>query len=105
MAEDKKVKDSVILNLRKISNICDFFVILSGTSATHIRAIADGIIEGLSKEGVRKSHFEGYAQAKWIVLDYTSVIVHIFDEETRNFYALEHLWADASKILPKKEKK
>jgi len=98
LAQDKKAVDITALDLRKTANFCDFFVILTGTSATHIKSIADGINEGLRKEGVRTHHAEGYRESKWVVLDYFSVIVHIFDEETRLFYDLEHLWSDARRL-------
>ncbi|MFH2137200.1 MAG: ribosome silencing factor [Candidatus Omnitrophota bacterium] len=93
LAADKKASDIVILDLRKVLNFCDFFVIVTGTSKIHNKAIADGIFDGLRQEKEQVGHREGYAQAAWIVLDCSSVIVHVFDEETRNFYDLEHLWA------------
>ncbi|MFH1093798.1 MAG: ribosome silencing factor [Candidatus Omnitrophota bacterium] len=98
LAVDKKAVDITALDLRKAANFCDFFVIITGTSATHIKSIADGINEGLRKDGMGVHHAEGYREAKWVVLDYFSVIVHIFDEETRFFYDLEHLWSDAPKL-------
>lgn len=104
-AQRIKALNSVVLDLRKISNFCDYFVILTGTSKTHIKSIADGINEGLRKEGIRINHAEGYEYSKWIILDYSSVIVHIFDEQTRNFYDLEHLWADAPNVLTKTKRK
>lgn len=104
-AKEKKSLYSVVLDLRKIANFCDFFVILTGTSKPHIRAIADGINEGLSGQGVKAHHCEGYHESKWVVLDYADVIVHIFDNETRSFYDLEHLWADAPKVGHNKKRK
>ncbi len=104
-AEERKALNAVVLDLRKISNFCDFFVILTGTAKTHIQAIADGITGGLLKHGLHKSHREGYHEAKWLVLDYVSIIVHIFDEETRDFYDLEHLWSDAPHVLKKPRKR
>ncbi|MCG2712020.1 MAG: ribosome silencing factor [Candidatus Omnitrophica bacterium] len=98
LAKDRKAVDITALDLRKVANFCDFFVIITGTSATHIKSIADGINEGLRKDGLGKHHAEGYQESKWVVLDYFSVIVHIFDEETRFFYDLEYLWSDAPKL-------
>ena len=103
IAQDHKAIDPVVLDLRKVSNFCDFFVVLTGTSHPHIRAIADGIKAGLKKQGIRNIHLEGYRQSRWIVLDYASVIVHIFDEESRYYYDLEHLWADAKVVKLKKQ--
>ena len=103
-AQEKKAIDPVVLDVRKISNFCDFFVIITGTSQTHMQAIADGIKQGMRALGVISHHKEGYNDARWIVLDYSSVIVHIFDGETRSFYDLEHLWGDAA-VLKLKQKK
>lgn len=104
LAQDKKAVDIIALDLRKTANFCDFFVIMTGTSGTHIKSIADGINQGLRKGGFGTHHAEGYRQSKWVVLDYLSVIVHIFDEEARGFYDLEHLWADAPKLRIKLNK-
>jgi len=93
-----KALDTVILDLRKVSNFCDFFVILTGTSQTHIRSIADGINKEMHKYRLQNYHLEGYRESRWVVLDYSRVVVHIFDEETRNFYNLERLWADAPRL-------
>ncbi|MBU4304669.1 MAG: ribosome silencing factor [Candidatus Omnitrophica bacterium] len=101
IAEEKKVVEPVILDVRKISTFCDFFVIVTGTSQMHIRSIADAIEEEMKKEGVRCNHREGDYASRWVVLDYASVVVHIFDEEMRSFYDLEHLWADASRLSKK----
>ncbi|MCP4649432.1 MAG: ribosome silencing factor [PVC group bacterium] len=98
LADDKKALNTVVLDLRNFSSFCDFFVIASGTSTTHNKAIADGITKKMREEKTRASHREGYAEATWIVLDYNSVIVHIFNEENRNFYDLEHLWGDAVQL-------
>ena len=102
LAMDKKAIDVVALDLRKTANFCDYFVILTGTSTTHIKSIADGINDGLRKVGMRTHHAEGYRESKWVVLDHFSVIVHIFDEDTRFFYDLENLWSDAPKLKLKK---
>jgi len=104
-AREKKSLYPVVLDLRKVANFCDFFIILTGTSRPHIKAIADGINEGLSGQGMKFHHCEGYNESKWVVLDYADVIVHIFDDETRSFYDLEHLWADAPKVIQNRKKK
>ena len=75
--------------------IADFFVICSGTSNIHIRAIADGIMEALEKVGHRQKALEGYSEASWILLDYGDVIAHIMSEDQRDFYKLERLWSSA----------
>ena len=94
-ADSKKAADIVILDLRKLTYITDYFVICSGSSTTQISAIADGIGQ---KAGIHPSHIEGQAEASWVLMDYGDVVVHIFDEQTRAHYALEKLWGDAARI-------
>ena len=93
-ASDKKALDIVILDMRKIPSVCDYFVIASGSSTTQVRAISDNIIEKLRDKGERVWHKEGEREALWILLDYGDVVVHIFYEDTRRFYELERLWGD-----------
>jgi len=95
LALDKKATDVKILDLRKLSTICDFFVICSASVEIHAKAIADSIIENLEKKGIRAWHHEGYQANRWILLDYVDVVVHIFLNEVRDFYELEKLWGDA----------
>lgn len=95
LALDKKATDVKILDLRKLSTICDFFVICSASVEIHAKAIADSIIENLEKKGIRAWHHEGYQACRWILLDYVDVVVHIFLNEVREFYELEKLWGDA----------
>jgi len=91
----KKASDVAILDLRKITTMTDFFVICSGDSDTQVKAIADAVMEGMEKKGVRAWHNEGYTALNWVLLDYVDVVVHIFHKNTRNFYNLERLWGDA----------
>lgn len=95
--EDKKGIDVEVLNLSGISSVTDAFVIASGSSTPHIKALSDYVEEGLSEKGFDPLRIEGYNSAKWILLDYGDVLVHIFSEEARKFYSLEWLWADAPK--------
>jgi len=95
LALSKKAQDVVILDLRGLSAVTDFFVICSGLSDTHVRAIADAVEEGLKREGSRKWHVEGYSHRRWVLLDYVDVVVHVFHHKTREFYLLERLWGDA----------
>jgi ribosome-associated protein len=91
-AEDKKANYITALELRGKTLIADFFIICSGTSNIHIRAIADGIIEAMEKYGIRQRRIEGYSEATWVLLDYGDIIVHVMSEEQRSFYGLETLW-------------
>ncbi len=97
-ALDKKAKDVVILELRDLSIITDYFVICSGESSTQVRSIADNVEEKLRRESIRPSGIEGYNLSQWILMDYGDVIVHVFEEGTRAFYELEKLWLDAPRI-------
>jgi len=94
--------------MRKASNLCDYFFICSANSTRQAKAIADGIIEALKEKNIRPLHSEGYDEGRWVLLDYNSVIAHIFCNETRSFYKLERLWGDAPRIdfsKPKKRKR
>lgn len=97
-ALDKKAKDVVVLDMKGLTDMTDYFVICSGTSDVQIRAIAKEIDESLTKKKIKIHHIEGYKEATWIVIDLFDVVVHIFHEETRRFYDLESLWADAKVI-------
>jgi len=99
LALDKQAEDPLILDVRGLSSITDFFVICSGTSIRHTRTIADTVSRQMKKSlKLPGSHIEGMQAGSWIVIDYIDVIVHIFDEETRQIYQLEKLWGDAEKI-------
>jgi len=99
IAEDKKAEDIVMLDIRGLSIIADYFVICSGTSERQVRAIANDIDEQLGKQGTEPLHIEGLADARWVLLDYNTVIVHIFDPVTREYYRLDKLWAEAPRVL------
>ncbi|MBE0647322.1 MAG: ribosome silencing factor [Bacteroidales bacterium] len=95
---DKKAKDPVVLRFPKnYAAVCDAFVICHGTSRTQIEAIADAVVVEVKKEcGDSPWHKEGFENAEWILIDYFSVVVHIFQDTRRNFYNLEQLWGDAN---------
>ncbi len=95
LALQKKGEDIQIFDLRQLTDVADFFVLVTGGSELHVKAIADFIEDELEKEGIRLYHKEGYENLRWVLLDYIDVVVHIFRPETREFYSLERLWADA----------
>lgn len=97
-AEDKKVENLVVLDLRKAAGFTDYFVIGSGTNTRQIRAIADAVIDALATDGVKPAHIEGYDRSEWILLDYFDFVVHIFSPDNRLFYSLERLWGNAEHI-------
>lgn len=92
--EDKKAKDISIIDIKEVTILADSFIICNGTSTTHIKTLADEVEYKMSEAGVRILHKEGYDTARWILLDYGDVVVHIFHEEDRSFYNLERLWRD-----------
>ncbi len=95
--QDKKAENIVTIDLRGLENaICDFFIICTGTSNTHVSALAKAAEEEARKTlGEKPWHSEGFGNAEWVLLDYVNTVVHIFQEEARNFYNIEGLWADA----------
>ena len=97
-AQDRKATDVVLLDLRRAHGFTDYFVICSGSSGRQIKAIADAIETSLLDVHVRPNHVEGYERAEWILIDCFDFIVHIFNRETRAFYALERLWGNAERI-------
>ena len=98
VAADRKASDVVVLDMRDASAITDYFLICSGGSERQVQAIADAIDEQLSRSGIASLGVEGYREGRWILMDYGDVIVHVFSQETREFYDLERLWANAPKI-------
>ena len=94
-ALSKKAHNIVILDLRKLTAMTDFFVICSADSDTQVRAIAEEIREGSERAGEKVWHNEGYSESTWVLLDFVDVVVHVFHKETRSFYNLEKLWGDA----------
>ena len=99
LAADKKAEDIVALDLRGISTFTDFFVICSGTSEPHLKAIAGEIEERLKVDDkVAPNAVDGYPMSHWIVIDYSDVVVHIFHTEKRGYYCLEDLWSDAPRL-------
>ena len=95
--DKKKGMDIKALELTEISSVADYFLLVTGTSSTNIRALADEVDEELSKLGVQPDHIEGKSTG-WILLDYKSVVVHIFTQSERELFNLEKLWGDAKEV-------
>ncbi|RJQ48929.1 MAG: ribosome silencing factor [Nitrospiraceae bacterium] len=104
-AHDKKAKDIIILELTELSTIADYFVICSGENPVQIKAVAEAIQEKFSKNKVFPLGKEGLDFARWVLIDYGDVVIHIFDEETRAFYDLEKLWIDAPRVVEVEKKR
>ncbi len=92
---ERKAVDGVVLDLRALSDATDFFVVVSGTSDTHVRAIAEAVLESLAAHGIKAHHIEGLTQGRWVLLDFVDFVVHVFHPSLRAFYQLEGLWGDA----------
>lgn len=97
-AEDRKALDLKVLHLQKVSDFTDYFLICSGSNERQVQAIADAVQERLRANRVRPLHVEGYNRGQWVLLDYGDLVVHVFQEEPRRFYALERLWGDAPDV-------
>lgn len=95
LLDDKKAENIKAIEIQELTIVSDCFIIASGTSSTHVKALAGEVEDGMSKLGVEPCHVEGRATG-WIVIDYDTVIVHIFQRESREYYNLERLWSDAN---------
>lgn len=96
--EDKKGHDIRVIRISAISTMCDYLVIADGSNRNQVQAMCDNVEEFMAKAGVKLKNREGYANGGWILLDYCDIIVHIFTEEERAFYDLEHIWRDGELI-------
>ncbi len=103
LADNKKAEDIVVLDVRELSSVTDYFVITSGTSEPHLRAIVDEIRDKLQEEHrLRPKAVDGTLQTAWVVLDYFDVIIHVMRQDVRDRYDLETLWGDAPRVKPRK---
>lgn len=108
--DSKKGKEIRLIRIDKITTLAEYFVICTGTSNTQINALCDAVEKELTEKGEEPLHREGYRGGTWVLLDYGCVVVHIFNDEARKFYSLEHLWADGEEVdlsatLPHAEEK
>lgn len=101
-ADEKKARDIVQMDMIGLMSTNDYFVICSANTATQVRAIADNIEEKMEEVGISFLHKEGYREGEWVLLDYGDTVAHIFQQEAREYYALERLWGDA-KLTPYEE--
>ena len=97
-ALDRKAIELKVLDLDEVSDFTEYFLICSGASDRQVQAIADAIVESLRDQGKRPLAVEGYKRGTWVLIDYGDFVAHVFDQETRSFYALERLWADAPDV-------
>ena len=103
LADDKKAENIIILDVREVSSVTDYFVIASGSSEPHLRAIVEEITDRIREDfGVRPRAVDGTTRAAWVVLDYFDVIVHVMRQDVRERYDLETLWGDAPRVKARK---
>ena len=100
--DKKKAQDVRVLKVESLTVLTDYFVIASGTSTTQVGSLADEVEYELSQSGIEPHTTEGFDSKNWVLLDYSSVIVHVFTQEAHDYYDLEHLWADAT-VVPASE--
>ena len=98
VASDKKASDIVLLRTAEVTTMADYFVIASGRSETQVQALSKAIVDELRDEGIKPIGVEGRSNARWVLLDYGSVIVHLFAPEEREYYGLERLWSEATQV-------
>ena len=99
VASDKKASDIVLLRTAEITTMADYFVIASGRSDRQVQALSKAIVDELRDEGIKPIGVEGLSSARWVLLDYGSVIVHLFAPEEREYYGLERLWSSATQVV------
>ena len=95
---DKQAEEVLILDLRGVTNIADFFVICHGTSTRQVQAISDNVEKAFRKSGTKHFHVEGREKGDWVLMDFSDMVIHIFHKTTRGLYSLERLWSDAKKV-------
>jgi len=106
LAKDKKAENVIILDLRKVCNFCDYFVIMTGLAEIHIKSLTEYIITEVKKQySITPHHTEGEEYNRWVVIDYINVVVHIMLKEVREFYALEKIWAKGKKVSYERKSK
>ncbi len=98
IAEDNKGKDILVLDMRAITPLYDFFVLATGASRRQIHTLAEEIDAALAAEGEKRLSIAGYEANRWVIQDYGDIVVHVFDKDSRGYYALEELWADAPRL-------
>lgn len=96
--EEKKGEDICIIDIADVSVLADYFIIANGSNSNQVNALVDAVEEELSKAGYEPKQREGYGMGSWVLLDYSDIIVHVFDKENRLFYDLERIWKDGKRI-------
>ena len=92
---DKKAQDIQVMRIDTVTTLADYFIICTGSSNTHIRTLKEAVEHDLEQAGLRPHHVEGHGSGTWVLMDYISIVVHMFTDEARRFYQLDRVWADA----------
>ena len=98
LLDGKKAENISVIKIDNISSLADYFVIATGRGSTHVRSLSDELEEKLKEQGTAPARIEGYRSDSWILLDYQNVVVHVFTQEARDFYDLDRLWTDGTKV-------
>lgn len=98
LLDEKKAENISVIKIDDISSLADYFVIANGRGSTHVRSLSDELEEKLKQQGVTPARIEGYRSDNWVLMDYESVVVHVFTQEGRDFYDLDRLWADGQRV-------
>ncbi len=98
LCQDRNARDGLVLDLRGLSDATDFFLIASGDSDVHVRAISEHLLQELQREGIRPAGVEGLRAGRWVLIDYIDLVIHVFHPAQRAFYQLEQLWGDAPSV-------
>lgn len=96
--DSKKGQDIKVLKTEELTTLADYFVLCTATSSTQVKAMSDACEEAMEKRGEQAHHIEGHRDGTWLLMDFSSVVVHVFTEEARKFYDLERLWSDAQEV-------
>jgi ribosome-associated protein len=105
LADAKKAKEVLILDLSSLTDIAEFFVVTSGTSERHVRTVSEGVEAGMKEQGIRPLSVEGSDEGRWVIIDYGDVVLHTFLEPLRELYDLESLWIEAKRYTVDQEDK
>ncbi len=95
---DNKAQDVVLLDLHGVTDMADFFVVATGTSDTHVRSVAQHVVDGMQKAGLKAYHVEGEETGRWVLVDFVDFVVHVFHPTMRSYYQIERLWGDAPAV-------
>ncbi len=95
---DNKAQDVVLLDLHGVTDMTDFFIVATGTSDTHVRSVAQKVVDGMEAAGLKAYHVEGAESGRWVLVDFVDFVVHVFHPAMRSYYQIERLWGDAPAV-------